>query len=115
VHRIATQVDWQCEVTTLFRDHNIGCRRAVSSDITSFFESEPDGIILENDCLPGPSFFTLFTLFTLFALGNLFWYDGDRWHEDESIRKVESRPRRGPEIAMSGDEKLLLLPPQRSG
>lgn len=55
--RIATQVDWPCEVKTLFRDENLGCRRAVSGAITWFFEEEEEGIILEDDCLPDPSFF----------------------------------------------------------
>lgn len=57
VRRIATQVDWPCEVRTLFRERNLGCRNAVSSAITWFFEQEPEGIILEDDCLPSQSFF----------------------------------------------------------
>lgn len=55
--RIATDVDWPCEVQTLFRYDNLGCRRAVSGAITWFFEHEEEGIILEDDCLPHPSFF----------------------------------------------------------
>lgn len=57
VRRIATAVDWPCEVTTLLRDQNLGCKAAVSSAISWFFENEPEGIILEDDCLPHPSFF----------------------------------------------------------
>ena len=57
VRKIATQVDWDCEVKTLFRDENIGCRVAVSSAIDWFFENEEEGIILEDDCLPSQSFF----------------------------------------------------------
>ncbi len=55
--RIATQVDWPCEVRTLFRDENLGCRRAVSGAVTWFFEHEEAGIVLEDDCVPHPSFF----------------------------------------------------------
>lgn len=55
--QIATSVDWDCRVKTLFRKENLGCRRAVSSAITWFFENEPEGIILEDDCLPSQSFF----------------------------------------------------------
>ena len=54
---LATQVDWACEVRTLFRERNLGCRNAVSSAITWFFEHEPEGIILEDDCLPSNDFF----------------------------------------------------------
>jgi hypothetical protein len=57
VRGLATQVDWPCEVGTLFRECNLGCRDAVSSAITWFFEQEPEGIILEDDCVPSLSFF----------------------------------------------------------
>lgn len=54
---IINKVDWQCEIKTLFRDSNLGCRKAVSSAIDWFFENEEMGIILEDDCLPNQSFF----------------------------------------------------------
>ena len=54
---IATSVDWNCEVKTLFRDKNLGCKIAVSSAIDWFFENVEEGIILEDDCLPSQSFF----------------------------------------------------------
>ena len=58
VREIATAVDWPCKVNTLFREENLGCKYAVSSGITWFFEQEEQGIILEDDCLPHPDFFT---------------------------------------------------------
>jgi hypothetical protein len=57
VKEIVNEVDWPCKVTTLFRDENLGCGRAISSAITWFFEHEPEGIILEDDCLPVQGFF----------------------------------------------------------
>lgn len=54
---IAVSVDWPCEVKTLFREKNLGCKVAISSAITWFFENEEEGIILEDDCLPSLSFF----------------------------------------------------------
>lgn len=54
---IIRNIDWNCEVKTLFRDINLGCRKAVSSAINWFFENEEMGIILEDDCLPIRSFF----------------------------------------------------------
>jgi len=57
VRQIATNVDWDCEVKTLFREKNLGCRVAVSSAIDWFFENVEKGIILEDDCLPHPTFF----------------------------------------------------------
>jgi hypothetical protein len=50
-------IDWPCEVKTLFRFQNFGCGKAVSSAITWFFENVEEGIILEDDILPDPSFF----------------------------------------------------------
>jgi hypothetical protein len=57
VRQIATAVDWPCEVKTLFREKNLGCKYAVSSAITWFFEHVEEGIILEDDCEPAPDFF----------------------------------------------------------
>ena len=55
--QLATAVDWDCKVLTLFRDQNLGCKQAVSRAIDWFFEQEEEGIILEDDCVPDPSFF----------------------------------------------------------
>ena len=54
---IINQVDWDCQVKTLYRDNNLGCRVAISSAINWFFENVEEGIILEDDCLPSNSFF----------------------------------------------------------
>lgn len=54
---IITRIDWPCELHTLFRDQNLGCKAAVSGAISWFFDHEAEGIILEDDCLPSPSFF----------------------------------------------------------
>jgi hypothetical protein len=52
-----TQIDWDCELKTLFRPQNMGCRDSVSSGISWFFEQVTEGIILEDDCIPHPDFF----------------------------------------------------------
>jgi len=54
---ILAEVDWDCQVLTLFREKNLGCRKAVSSAIDWFFENVEEGIVLEDDCLPSSSFF----------------------------------------------------------
>jgi hypothetical protein len=56
--RIATSVDWPCHVETRFGEANLGVQEAVSSAIDWFFESEEEGIVLEDDCLPSAGFFT---------------------------------------------------------
>jgi predicted O-methyltransferase YrrM len=54
---IAAHIDWPCEVRTLFRDQNLGCRQAPISAIDWFLANEEEGIILEDDCLPSQDFF----------------------------------------------------------
>lgn len=55
---VVGQVDWDCQVHTLFRDENVGCKRSVSSALAWFFENVEEGIILEDDCIPDLSFFS---------------------------------------------------------
>lgn len=55
--RIVEQVDWECEVQTLFQEQNLGCGVAPSRSISWLFENEEYGIILEDDCIPSKSFF----------------------------------------------------------
>jgi len=54
---ITNDIDWPCEVRTLFRNENLGCKEAVSSAIDWFFGHEEEGIILEDDCVPSIDFF----------------------------------------------------------
>jgi hypothetical protein len=51
-------IDWPCKVETLFRPHNLGCGKAVSTAIDWFFGHVEEGIILEDDCVPDPTFFS---------------------------------------------------------
>lgn len=57
VREITEEVDWPCEIHRLYRDENLGCKKAISSAISWFFEHEEEGIILEDDCIPDLSFF----------------------------------------------------------
>ena len=50
-------VDWDCEVTRLHSDQNLGCRRRVQTGLDEVFSCEEEAIILEDDCLTDPSFF----------------------------------------------------------
>lgn len=73
---IANKVDWPCEVKTLYREQNLGCKEAVSSAITWFFENEEEGIVLEDDCLPGDDFFRFIDAML------------ERYRDDERIRHI---------------------------
>jgi len=50
-------VDWDCDVHTLLRDENLGCKWGPASAIDWFFQHVQEGIILEDDCVPDISFF----------------------------------------------------------
>jgi hypothetical protein len=52
------KIDWQCEIKTKFSNFNLGCRRSVSSAINWLFQTEKNGIILEDDCIPSKTFFS---------------------------------------------------------
>ena len=53
---VAEAINWPCEVKKLVREKNLGCRLGVSGAIDWFFSQEEEGIILEDDCWPDPSF-----------------------------------------------------------
>lgn len=57
VRRIVRKVDWQCEVREDFSDVNLGGCRRVMSGVTDVFDYCEEAIVLEDDCLPHPSFF----------------------------------------------------------
>ena len=54
---IIHQVDWKCEVLTNYSDVNLGCRKRIYTGLDWVFSQVEEAIILEDDCLPDPSFF----------------------------------------------------------
>ena len=87
--KVTSGIDWDCDVKTLFRDKNLGCRNAVNSAITWFFDNEERGIILEDDCLPHKTFFLFCeALLEKYALDETIWtISGDNFHRDEGSKK----------------------------
>lgn len=55
--QIVSQIDWPCEVATNFSETNLGCKQRVASGLTWAFQQSESLIILEDDCVPHPSFF----------------------------------------------------------
>lgn len=55
--KVTDLINWPCEVKTFFRDENLGCGKGPSFAISWLFENEESGIILEDDCIPDPTFF----------------------------------------------------------
>ncbi|MFA4960758.1 MAG: nucleotide-diphospho-sugar transferase [Candidatus Pacearchaeota archaeon] len=54
---ILENIDWKCEVKTLFRDVNKGTKYGSYESVSWFFKHVDRGIVLEDDCLPSPDFF----------------------------------------------------------
>lgn len=50
-------VDWDCEVHRIYADHNLGLKNRISTGLDEVFQRVDRAIILEDDCLPSPSFF----------------------------------------------------------
>lgn len=55
--QVVSRIDWDCEVRRNFSDANLGCRDRMSSGIDWVFCQVEEAILLEDDCLPHPSFF----------------------------------------------------------
>ncbi|MEM7715010.1 MAG: glycosyltransferase family 2 protein [Cyanobacteria bacterium P01_A01_bin.68] len=54
---IIEKVDWDCEVIKNYSDINLGCAKRVSSGLDWAFNNVEETIILEDDCIPHPTFF----------------------------------------------------------
>jgi hypothetical protein len=54
---VIERVDWPCEVSTCYADANLGCGRRVASGLDWAFSLVEEAIILEDDCVPDPTFF----------------------------------------------------------
>lgn len=55
--QLLTSIDWDCQITTHFSEVNLGCKRRPETGLDWLFDQVPEAIILEDDCLPTPSFF----------------------------------------------------------
>ena len=54
---IVNNIDWDCEIKTLFQPKNLGCGTAVQTALDWFFDDVEMGIIIEDDIVPDLFFF----------------------------------------------------------
>jgi len=73
---VIDSVDWDCDVHKDYSDSNLGCRKRVASGITWAFGIVDRAVILEDDCVPTPSFFRYSTEML------------DRYEDDKRIMMV---------------------------
>jgi hypothetical protein len=57
IRAIIDQISWDCEVLTNYSEVKLGCRKRISSGLDWIFNTVEEAIILEDDCLPHPTFF----------------------------------------------------------
>ncbi len=57
VRAIVQRIDWPCDVRESMAAENLGCRQRMASGLHWVFSQVDEAIILEDDCLPDPSFF----------------------------------------------------------
>lgn len=57
IRKIIQDISWNPNVRTLFREQNLTTYKAIPSALDWFFSYESEGIILEDDCIPDPTFF----------------------------------------------------------
>ncbi|MFQ4139766.1 glycosyltransferase family 2 protein [Nodosilinea sp. PGN35] len=55
--KIFEEIDWTCDVRKNYSEINLGCARRVSSGLNWVFSLVEEAIILEDDCVPHPTFF----------------------------------------------------------
>lgn len=76
VRQIATEPEWSCPVHTLFAPTNMGLKNRFVSGLDWLFDHEDQAIILEDDCVPDPSFFRYCTELL------------ERYHNDERVGMI---------------------------
>jgi hypothetical protein len=54
---VVERVTWPCRVETNYSASNLGCKQCVEGGLAWVFSQVEEAIILEDDCLPHPSFF----------------------------------------------------------
>ncbi|HEX4056021.1 MAG TPA: hypothetical protein VHX86_17285 [Tepidisphaeraceae bacterium] len=55
------KINWACDVRRNYSETNLGCRRRMYSGIDWVFSQHERAILLEDDCLPHPTFFRFCT------------------------------------------------------
>lgn len=57
VREVLATVDWDCRVERYYAETNLGCEASVELGLDRVFSSVDRAIVLEDDCLPDPTFF----------------------------------------------------------
>lgn len=55
--KIIDEINWNCDVHKIYSEINLGCKSRIVSGLNIVFDLTTEAIILEDDCIPDPSFF----------------------------------------------------------
>ncbi|MCG8698038.1 MAG: nucleotide-diphospho-sugar transferase [Bacteroidales bacterium] len=75
---ILDNIDWKCDVKTLFQETNIGCGRNPAKSTSWFFNHVDEGIIIEDDVIPHPDFFEYAKILL------------DKYRDDDNTKAINS-------------------------
>ncbi len=73
---VVDEVDWPCEIRRNYSGVNLGCQKRISGGLDWVFGQFERAVIVEDDCLPDPSFFRF--------CGEML----DRYADDERVMAV---------------------------
>lgn len=54
---VVDRIDWNCEVVRDYAATNLGLKQRIESGLQRIFEQVEEAILLEDDCVPDPTFF----------------------------------------------------------
>jgi len=86
---IVEHIDWDCDVKRNYSETNLGLKQRFSSGLDWVFQQVEEAIILEDDCLPDPSFFGFCQEMLAFYRDEprVMHISGDYFHAPFSIRE----------------------------
>lgn len=88
---IVQDVDWPCDVHWNLQETNLGCGPAMSQGIDWVFQHVDRAILLEDDCVPDPTFFSF--------CGELL----ERYKDDSRVLQIAGSNLNAPAAAFRGD------------
>jgi hypothetical protein len=87
VRESLASIDWPCEVYRSYSDANMGCERRVSSGLDWVFTHVDQAIILEDDCVASPDFFSFCdTLLEFYKSTEKIWVVSGNCYQPEHQR-----------------------------
>ena len=92
IKELIKTIDWDCELTTLFQEENMGCGLGPVNAITWAFENEDRLMVLEDDCVPALSFFTFCDeMLDMYAENTRIWLISGRSHQSKHYEKFKEQ------------------------